>query len=121
MTRTGWCSGGTAAKCRTDRPLVSRRFGGDLGDVVRTMGRIQLATELKSEVVDDIVAFLHTPERQGPQDPLTAVPPAAMLLRRPAGKLSDCVPHSPRPPARAALAAASSAAWRSGSLTTGTA
>jgi cytochrome c peroxidase len=33
--------------------------GNDLGEVVRTMGRIQLATELKSEVVDDIVAFLH--------------------------------------------------------------
>lgn len=33
--------------------------GSDLGDVVRTMGRIQLATELKDEQVDDIVAFLH--------------------------------------------------------------
>ena len=33
--------------------------GSDLGDVVRTMGRIQLATELKDEQVNDIVAFLH--------------------------------------------------------------
>lgn len=33
--------------------------GSDLGEVVRIMGRIQLATELKDEQVDDIVAFLH--------------------------------------------------------------
>ena len=43
--------------------------GGDLGDVVRTMGRIQLATELKSEVVDDIVAFLHTLNGKGLKTP----------------------------------------------------
>lgn len=33
--------------------------GTDLAEVVRIMGRIQLATELKDQEVDDIVAFLH--------------------------------------------------------------
>ena len=75
--------GGTAAKCRTDRPWFHDGSGSDLGDVVRTMGRIQLATELKSEVVDDIVAFLHTLNGKGLKTPdRSAAGGCNTLLRR---------------------------------------